>query len=156
MPKTRFAFFDVDKTIFNGYTASDFLLFAANQKVAQIKYKEQYLKALEQYKAGRIEYNEAAQICLDLFSQMVKGMSVSRIRQLVRKMFSQMDYVIYPWVFPVINHLRRLKFKTILISAGPDIAIELINRQVKADQFMATYIDRVDGVFYWQISRNFK
>ena len=137
----RYAFFDVDNTIYNGYTASELLFYLEDNGLSESKLKEEYLQAVEDYNLRKIDYNEIAQISLDLVSISLRGKTFKEARDIVREMLGKKGKVFYDWVKVVINYLKKVGYQIILVSAGPDLVIEEVAKIVNADKWYATKLE---------------
>lgn len=143
----KFAFFDVDNTIYNGYTAGDFLAFLDSQDLINKTIYGQVLQATDDYLSKRIDYNEISQRVLDLASLAVKEKTISEIETLVGQFFKNKKEVFKPWVEEVVKHLEKKDYKIILISAGPEYMIKEIAKLIKADKYYATSIEIIDDKY---------
>jgi len=139
----KYAFFDVDNTIYNGYTASDIFFFATEKGKMNVNFKNQYLKITDLYRNGSINYCYAAERVLELYSRSIKGMSKIEVQSLFIELFNQKKELIFNWVNPVINLLKSHDFRVILISGGPDIAVEYLNEKIGAHKWYATNIEYI-------------
>lgn len=113
----KYAFFDVDNTIYNGYTASDFILYGIQKGVISIKIKEEVEVAFQKYSTREIDYTEISQICLDLFSKSVKGWTKNKGRRLIAGMLKGKEKLFNDWVFKVVDYFKDKKYKLVLVSA---------------------------------------
>jgi HAD superfamily hydrolase (TIGR01490 family) len=143
----KYAFFDVDNTVYNGYTASDIFFYASKKGEMNVKFKDEYLKIFELYRNGEIDYSYIAKKTLEIYSKSIKGMSKSQVKSLYLELFNQKKELIFNWVSPVIKLLKLNNFKIVLISGGPDIAIENLIDKVGAHEWYATNIEYLSNKF---------
>lgn len=139
----KFAFFDVDNTIYNGYTANDlFPYLPKNERI--LKILKEYKQAVLDYQNRLIDYNTVCELILAQFSASLKDHSHQDIIKLVHKMLDEKKTILNEWVKPVIKFLKDKDFKIILVSGGPDTIVSEVAKIVKADEYYATEIKMID------------
>lgn len=143
----RFAFFDVDNTIYNGYTASDLIYFLADREITSQNLVIKYEESVKKYREEIIDYHELAQIALDLFSRAAGGRRRTEIDALTDEYLRNKKNKYFKWVARLFKFLRENDFQIILISAGPDVAIQKISAEIKADSWFATNIEHKDNYY---------
>jgi HAD superfamily phosphoserine phosphatase-like hydrolase len=143
----KFAFFDVDNTIYKGYSAEDFIEFAAHEGFIAQKYPQTYSEIIEKCVKKAINYNKTVQKILDLVSEAVGGKKSDQTNQLVIELLNQKDSLFFDWVIPVIEKLLQKDFNIVLVSAAPDFVIHHLGKRIKAQHYFATPIPSQNNVF---------
>lgn len=143
----KYAFFDVDNTIYDGYTASELLFFLVENGYCDKRLKDRYLQAVIDYDLRKINYNEISQISLDIVSVALEGKSTKESKEYVKEMLEKKDKVFNEWVKRVMEYLKKNDYTIVLVSAGPDLIIEEIAKMVKADKWYATKIEAKNGKY---------
>lgn len=141
---SNFAFFDVDQTIYDGYSTSDFYLYLVTQGMGgawTISRDEEIGKL---YKAGKITYKHAGEQVVQLLADTVMGHSVEEIKHLASQWVSGSGKV-KPFVKEVITLLRAHNFRTILVSGSSIPNVEAIFNVSGADLFHSTGLEVVDS-----------
>lgn len=142
----KYAFFDVDNTIYDGYTASELITFI-EQNESRPGLKEKYSSYLSDYQSRRLDYNQASQLILDLVSELLSGRTRDEALRIVDKMIEQKETIFNDWVSKVLDYLKKDGYQIILVSAGPDIAIEQISQMLEADRYFASKIPISNGKY---------
>lgn len=143
----NYAFFDVDNTIYDGYTAADLIDYMNDKKLVDPNIKETYVKGTLDYKVRLINYNQISQLALDLVSLCVKGKDEATVQSYVDEILNSKATFLKDWVINVIKFLKEKDFKIVLISAGPDFFIKRIGELIGADEYYATMIQKVDSIY---------
>lgn len=136
----KYAFFDVDNTIYDGYTAEDFIIFSVSNSFIGSNILKEYKKLRHFYISGEKDYNEIAQLGLNLVSRALKDKERTEVENLSSKLISNKKRLFFPGVKKFIDYLKKSEFEIILVSAGPDFLIEKIQKEIKAQRAFATDI----------------
>jgi HAD superfamily hydrolase (TIGR01490 family) len=142
----KYAFFDVDNTLYDGYSASELIEFVNTVKPNK-ELMERYFASIEDYKLRKISYNEISQIALDITSECLKGFSRSEAQNFVSQMLAVKSKVFNDWVDEVIKYLKNNGYSITLVSAGPDLAIQELANRIDADEWFATEVPVLDDVY---------
>jgi HAD superfamily hydrolase (TIGR01490 family) len=143
----KYAFFDVDNTIYDGYTASELLFYMTENGYCAKRLHDRYLQAVIDYDLRKINYNEISQIALDIVSAALEGKGIKESKEFVKSMLEKKSKVFNAWVEPVMKYLKKNDFTILLVSAGPDLIIEEIAKMVNADKWYATKIEAKNGKY---------
>lgn len=142
----KFAFFDVDYTLYNGYLSNDFDLFLveAGHVPATVASDEEALtKAFVNREIG---YREAVERALQIHATCIKGRSVKEVEALGLEFIKRHDKL-FSWVKEGMKHLKKQGYSIYLISASPLTAIEPIAEVIGADKFFGTALTIKNGVY---------
>jgi len=143
---SNFAFFDVDQTIYNGYSTPDFYLYLVTQGMggAWTIAKDQEIGKL--YKAGKITYKHAGEQVVQLLADTIAGHSVEKIKGLASQWVST-SLKVKPFVKEVVTILKANNFRTILVSGSSIPNVEAIFEVSGADIFHSTGLEVVDNKY---------
>jgi len=144
---TRYAFFDVDNTIFNGYTASDLFQYLVRKKKAPPHIEKKYKESVRKYKDGSMNYATLAQKSLNLCAQSVAGKTKEEVRGDIHELLRDKEFLFFDWVNPVLHHMRSNEFSIILVSAGPDILINELASRLEVGTVFSTELFIRDGIY---------
>ena len=136
----KYAFFDVDNTIYHGYSGDEILFFVNDKFHKAEQIVASYLKVLTAYRAKKATYLQLTQKSLNSVSEAVKGLTFNQISELVSEMLSLKNPLLNEWAPSVFKYLKLNNFKIILVSAGPEFVIKNIAEKIKADEYFATKI----------------
>lgn len=146
----RLAFFDVDYTLYNGFTVVQFqTTFAKKYHREEVMLKRQQLEF--ELKNGTVSHQILVERSMNLAAQAVKGLSVDIVSQDVRKLIKS-EGKFFSWVQPLLDYLRTHNFMIYLISASIEPMIEEIARLLKVDHYFATILEQLDGVYTGNVS----
>ncbi len=148
----KYAFFDIDYTIYDGYLASEFNQFmvASGHAVREIADQETRLK--EEYLAGVIDYSKAARWALELTGDCLKGVSEDQALRWVDE-FMAGSHKIYSWVPQVMDELRDKSFSVCLVSAAPLPLVDVIAKRVGAAERYGTEYSVRDGAYTGKLAK---
>ena len=136
----KYAFFDVDNTIYDGYSTSGFYLFLVDKDVcsSSILKKDEELGKL--YHSGKIDYTEASRRVVELQAEAVKGLTLQKVTELGDE-FIEKNKKLFPFVSDLFKILERNYFQTYLISAAASPSIEAIARFLKTDKYFSSDLE---------------
>lgn len=155
----KYAFFDIDSTIYNGYCTSDFYLFLANKNfVKNTEYIYNKDKEIgENYHNGKINYTEASKQVVQLTADILKGVSKQRVKQW-KKEFIKEHNKLFSYVKPLFDYLKANNYFIYLISAAASPPVEAISQFLKTNRFYASnlttdkevYIGKIDFMLNYE------
>lgn len=143
--KRNLAFFDVDKTIFDGYSGSGILPFLEQIGFLKKGTIEWYRDIEEQYKKREIDYNDIAYGVIQTLATSFAGHPHERVLALMEEYLGR-EYV-YPWVAQLIGSLHQAVFDTILVSGSTQPFIDAICKKIGARAGFGSEIEINDGVY---------
>ena len=134
---TKFAFFDFDKTLYDGFSTIDFyLLMAENGWWDKAVYQEDQ-KLRDDFLIKHYSYDEISLKVIELGIRLLKGFSRQQILEM-EDQFSQMSLKFYPYVYPLIHRLNQEGFISYIISAATFPPVEAVGRELKMPFFAST------------------
>lgn len=148
----KFAFFDVDYTLYDGYTANDFHQYVLDTGFCDKSFMGKNEKIYQQYKAGEITYTQGARAALDLQAAALKGKSVEEVAKVCED-FIKAGHKIYPFVEGLFALLKEAGFTIVLISGSSLPVIQVISRILGADLCFATELDTADDHYSGTVKR---
>ena len=136
----RYAFFDVDNTIYDGYSTSGFYLFLVDKGICSSKIKEEDEELGKLYFDGKIDYTVASQRVVELQAEAIKGFTVEKVAELGDE-FVKKGAKLFPFVKDLFTLLEENNFQTYLISAAASPSIEAIARFLGIDKYFASILE---------------
>ena len=132
----KYAFFDVDQTIYPGYSMADFYHTPAVKSLLGPDFYLEDLAIGQLYKSGQITYAEAGARAARLCASSVKGQSTEIVAKLASD-FVQ-SHGLKPFVSSLFSLLRQSNYIIILVSGSVDFIIQAIANHTNADLYHAT------------------
>ena len=148
----KFAFFDVDYTLYDGYTAIDFHQNLLDTGFIDGSFAGKQEEIYTQYKAGEISYTQGSRAALDLQASTLKGKSIDEVAQVCEN-FIKAGHKIYPFVAELLIMLKNAGFTIVFISGSSLPVIQVLGRQLGADLCFASELDSVDGTYSGTVKR---
>lgn len=148
----KYAFFDVDNTIYNGYTINDFNHFLTKKGIipkSVIKKSKEFEKL---YYSNKISYAESQILFIDLIAKAISGFKKDKIYKLGDE-FIKNGQNFFPFVNKIFKFLNNKNFKIYLISASPTPIIEAIGRYFKIDNHFSTELEIRDNIYTGKVIR---
>lgn len=146
MSKKRFAFFDVDKTIYDGYSTPDFLKFLAAHEIVDKNAIEKYAKLDLRLWEKEITYSAITEESTKLFAETIKGLSDVEL-QFYEDDFFQKQGRLFLYVPKVMDYLYANKFEIILISATVHPILDTFARFLPITNYFGSQLEIIDGKY---------
>lgn len=121
----KYAFFDIDNTLYDGYTTAGFYLFLADNKLAPNGVYEKDKEIAKLYQSGKIDYAEGTRGVIKLMAQVLKGKKKEKVDQW-KKDFIKERNRFFPWVDELLSLLRERHYIIYLISAAAKPSVEAV------------------------------
>ncbi|OGK16314.1 hypothetical protein A2774_05220 [Candidatus Roizmanbacteria bacterium RIFCSPHIGHO2_01_FULL_39_12c] len=148
----KYAFFDIDNTIFDGYCTSDFYFFLAKRgfvKNTDFVYRRDK-EIGKDYHSGKIDYAEASRQVVQLIADILKGFSKKKVK-IWKEEFIKDHNKLFDWVKPLFDFLESDDFFIYLISAAASPPVEAISDFLKTDKFYASNLMTKDDIYTGKI-----
>jgi HAD superfamily hydrolase (TIGR01490 family) len=145
------AFFDLDYTLYNGYTASDLLRFLTEHDYVDASLTEEMTELERKFVDGSISYKEAVAGALRLNVTAIKGKSESEVDTWIREFIAEYDRI-YPWVRELMSILRSRGYSITIISASMDFVVKGMAKVLGVDQWFGSTSVIKNGVYSGGIS----
>jgi HAD superfamily phosphoserine phosphatase-like hydrolase len=132
-------FFDIDQTIYDGYSTFDLCIFLSKNGVGEnIEKKAEKLGKL--YFSGKISYTEATRRIIELQAEALTGLQINEVVNLQDKFITKSNRL-FPWVKELFSLLEKNGFVIYLISAAASPSAEAVARSLKTDKFFASKLE---------------
>lgn len=142
------AFFDVDYTLYKGFTTIQlFYEFANKYHLTDLIAERKQMEA--EIEAGTIDQHRLTQWSMGLSARVVTGLSVEEVATQVRTTVKAKGEF-FPWVSDVLEFLRKKQFKIYLISASIEPMIAEIATELGVERYFSTILEVKDGVYTGQ------
>lgn len=142
----KYAFFDVDQTIYDGYSTSDFYLFLGEKGLGPKNLVEIHNQLEADYVAGATDYNQTAQRVYDLNNQVIRGLHRNEMLEYQNEFISQTPKL-FAYAQSLFALLESYHFHTYLISAATDPVIEALGRYLETDRYYASEMEVIDDIY---------
>jgi len=119
----NFAFFDVDNTIYDGYSTPKFILFLSDNKLIPRNIRDEHDEIVRKFISGKIDYEEAVIKAVELCAQALKGQTVDTVNKW-KKDFAHERNLLFPWVNNLFSLLKNKDYKIYFISGSARPAVE--------------------------------
>lgn len=143
----KYAFFDLDNTVYNGYSSGEMIAhFRTISDKGELLYNKNR-EVIETFKKGEIDYHTLSQLILDFNSELLEGFVFDEVEREVDKMLEAKDKLVFDYVEPTLDFLRSKGYEIIIVSAGPDIIVRRVAEKFEIERFLATVIPTKDGIY---------
>lgn len=144
----KYAFFDVDQTLYNGYCTSTFYLFLANRHYIKneddIYTKDKQLG--KDFELGKMDYAEISKQVVLITAEILKGTEEEIVKKW-QKEFMTYHNNLFGWVKDLFNLLKEKNFQIYLISGGASPGINAIASYLKIDNVHASNLVIKNGIY---------
>lgn len=140
------AFFDVDQTIYHGYSMQDFYLYLVAQKLCDDLVAEKDRKIVRSYLAKEIDYTEATNRVAALQAEALQGKSIAEVAKLADE-FIESQGKLFPFVTELFALLSDAGFTIYLLSAATNPTIEAIGRKLQTNNYFSSKLAVLDGTY---------
>lgn len=129
----KYAFFDFDGTIYDGFSINDFIKYVA--KITESSWAiDEEKKIIESYMLGKINYQEGTLKIFNILSKLLKGSRVKTINQYAENLIKTNKAKFFSWSIQTIKYLRNNNFRIVLVSASITPIIKAAAKYLKADK----------------------
>jgi HAD superfamily hydrolase (TIGR01490 family) len=148
----KFAFFDVDYTLYDGYTAIDFQQYLLDTGFCDASFNGKQEEIFKKYKAGEITYTQGARAAIELQAETLKGKGVDEVAKQCEN-FIEAGHKIYPFAEELFSYLKKEGFTIVLISGSCIQIIEVIAKLLGADLCFASELNIIDNAYSGTVKR---
>lgn len=132
--------YDFDKTIYNGETSTDFMLFFLKRNPKYIIRFCNVLYSLFYYKKDLKKSKE-------IFFRILNGVNIEFLKEEINEFWKVKKDKIFSWVYDEILENKKVSDELILISATPSIFLEKISKELGFDKLLATEFENTNKLF---------
>jgi HAD superfamily hydrolase (TIGR01490 family) len=142
----KIAFFDIDKTAYDGFLL--FPMIDAQAKIGLITVNSQDAinGILSDFELGKIAYSEMVRRTLDQYAKSLSGRSAEDVLDATRKYLTGEGNRFYPYVQQVIGQIRDTH-DVFFVTAEPQFVADATNDIYHADGAISTIFTVRDGIF---------
>jgi len=148
----KIAFFDLDYTLYDGYSASTLLRFLAENRYIKASLADEIHQLHENFVAGLISYRDAAQRALELNAMAVAGKTETEVAGWTKR-FVASDNRIYPWADELMRILHDKGYKLCIISASMDFTVKAVAEMLGVDRSYGSVAEMRDGLYTGSLGR---
>jgi HAD superfamily phosphoserine phosphatase-like hydrolase len=127
----KYAFFDVDKTIYDGFSANDFIEHAVETNFCEPVMKERMDTIVQGLISKELTYHNASQKIMDLLGDIVEGKTETEVNEVVDSVIEQKG--LNEWFEPIYNRLKENNYQIYLVSGGASFIINRIAKRIDED-----------------------
>ena len=142
----KFAFFDIDNTLYNGYSTTDFNLYLVNKEICPPKFKTTNIEINQACINGDLKYEVAAKMVIQLTADIVKGHAVDEIAVLADTFMNEKDRF-FPFVPNLFNFLFENNFEIHLVSAAAGPIADGMARFLKTTNYFCSDFEVVENKY---------
>jgi len=143
----KYAFFDIDNTLYDGYITSGFYLFLANKGYISEEIYTEDKWIGDHFHSGKIDYAEASRQVLELTAKYLRGKKENQVACWQKEFGKVNEKKLFPWVNELVSELRHSGYKIYLISAAANLVTQAIADRLKADRIFSTEVFVKNGVY---------
>ena len=132
--------YDFDKTIYNGETSTDFMLFFLKRNTKYIIRIFNALYSLFYYKKNLKKSKE-------IFFKILNGLDIKFLKEEINEFWKVKKDKIFSWVYDEIFENKKIADELILISATPSIFLDGISKELGFDKLLSTEFENLNEVF---------
>lgn len=132
--------YDFDKTIYNGETSTDFMLFF-------LKRNPKYIIRLCNVLYSLFYYKKDLKKSKEIFFRILNGVNIEFLKEEINEFWKVKKDKIFSWVYNEILENKKVSDELILISATPSIFLEKISKELGFDKLLATEFENTNKLF---------
>jgi HAD superfamily hydrolase (TIGR01490 family) len=145
---TKYAFFDVDKTIYKGYSENKLMKYVSENKL----FGKDPVKQLDviriKYERRDIDYNQAVELIVDVIADIFKGQKVEEVEKIMDEVIGDGREQFEDWFFPTYELLKEKGFRCVLVSGSNEMIIKRLAKIIGDDiEYYCTIFEIEDGVY---------
>ena len=132
--------YDFDKTIYNGETSTDFMLFF-------LKRNPKYIIRIFNALYSLVYYKKNLKKSKEIFFRILNGLSIEFLKEEINEFWKVKKDKIFSWVYDEIFENKKIADELILISATPSIFLDGISKELGFDKLLSTEFENLNEVF---------
>lgn len=132
--------YDFDKTIYNGETSTDFMLFF-------LKRNPKYIIRIFNALYSLVYYKKNLKKSKEIFFKILNGLDIKFLKEEINEFWKVKKDEIFSWVYDEIFENKKIADELILISATPSIFLDGISKELGFDKLLSTEFENLNEVF---------
>ncbi len=132
--------YDFDKTIYNGETSTDFMLFF-------LKRNPKYIIRIFNALYSLVYYKKNLKKSKEIFFKILNGLDIKFLKEEINEFWKVKKDKIFSWVYDEIFENKKIADELILISATPSIFLDGISKELGFDKLLSTKFENLNEVF---------
>lgn len=132
--------YDFDKTIYNGETSTDFMLFF-------LKRNPRYIIRICNVLYSLFYYKKDLKKSKEIFFRILNGVNIEFLKEEINEFWEVKKGKIFSWVYDEILENKKVADELILISATPSIFLEKISKELGFDKLLGTEFENTNKLF---------
>jgi HAD superfamily hydrolase (TIGR01490 family) len=137
-----YAFFDIDKTIYDGWSTMDFYMFLHSEGIVGDWILERDKEITEQVKSGNMDYAQGSRAVVEANAQCIQGKTVEEVDQLKQSFMNSSR--LFEWVEPLCKYLRKENIVIYLVSGSASSA-EAVGEYLSVDRCLTSELEIKNG-----------
>ncbi len=143
---TKYAFIDIDGTIYNGYTIKDLAISQAEKGLLSHDSINELFTLYELFKSGHVPYETVANSALEAWGMGLEGQSVKTIEEHTRNIFTQKNSL-FPFAQELVKVLNEKGFHTMIVTGEPQFIGSFFADYVGTRSYISSEYEVVDSNF---------
>ena len=132
--------YDFDKTIYNGETSTDFMLFF-------LKRNPKYIIRIFNALYSLVYYKKNLKKSKEIFFKILNGLDIKFLKEEINEFWKVKKDKKFSWVYDEIFENKKIADELILISATPSIFLDGISKELGFDKLLSTKFENLNEVF---------
>jgi HAD superfamily phosphoserine phosphatase-like hydrolase len=141
MSETRLAFFDLDRTLYDGWSTVDFLHLMVDRNWANMNLEEENKNIQNSYTGTYESYKEVGLKVIELGIKQLNGYSRQQVLEMEDE-FIKISWKLYAYSQPLIKLLNRAGFISYIVSGAIFPPVEAIGRELNMPFFASTAMEK--------------
>lgn len=148
----QYAFFNLDNTIYKGYSTSEFYLFLVDKGIIDNRFKQCDRELGQLYHSGKMTYSTITKLVIQLQAQALKGLTIKQVSDLGNQ-FMNAKQRLFPFTKPLLSYLDSAGFKSIIISAATAPTLDFVTKHLKVHDYFASDLEVKNNQYTGKVIR---
>ena len=141
-------FSDLDGTLSKGFVTVDFARFLAEEGICNKQGFALHEKLMQDYARGEIKYIDLVPKWSNSVALCLKGLEVQKVEAIAVEFFKEWKQEnLYASTKPLVEMLKEHSYLFLLVSAGLELLVGLVSKEIGADGFVGMRIGTSAGKF---------
>ena len=146
------AFFDLDKTLYDGFTTSSFYLFLVSKNLVSGHIAREHDKLVNSFNSKEVGYKELCERAVALSAEALKGRNEKIIDEW-SKMFLNENGKFFPWVKDLLKMVKEKEYESYLISGTINPFLEAFTNYLDIDNFYSSELEIENGIYTGRVKK---